>query len=97
MFAIVPGSKEEDKSVGAEALTKSAIEEMKKEAALHPPLEITPEEIEVAKKLLGENTFSVAETAEKCGFRDAGYFITVFRRKTGISPGAFRRKNAAEQ
>jgi AraC-like DNA-binding protein len=53
--------------------------------------------IEVAKKLLGENTFSVAETAEKCGFRDAGYFITVFRRKTGISPGAFRRKNAAEQ
>ena len=29
-----------------------AIEEMKKEAALHPPLEITPEEIEVAKKLL---------------------------------------------
>ena len=29
-----------------------AIEEMKKEAALHPPVELTPEEIEAAKKLL---------------------------------------------
>ena len=29
-----------------------AIEEMEKEAALHPPVKLTPEEIEVAKKLL---------------------------------------------
>ena len=29
-----------------------AIEEMKKEAALHPPVELTPEKIEAAKKLL---------------------------------------------
>jgi AraC-like DNA-binding protein len=33
----------------------------------------------------------VAEVARRCGFQDPGYFIRVFRRRTGSPPGRWRR------
>ncbi len=50
--------------------------------------------IDLAKSLLtSENALSLADIAEKCGFHDYNYFITVFSREAGTSPIAYR--NAA--
>ncbi|MBO4887146.1 MAG: PocR ligand-binding domain-containing protein [Firmicutes bacterium] len=49
-----------------------------------------------AKELLkGHRDLSIAEVAERCGFSDYNYFITVFSRETGCSPGAFRKETVA--
>lgn len=43
--------------------------------------------IEKAKKMLRDrNQSSVAEVASACGFSDYNYFITVFKRLTGVTP-----------
>ncbi len=48
--------------------------------------------IEHAKKLLSEKQeLSISEIAEECGFSDYNYFITVFRKMTGVSPKRFRK------
>lgn len=44
-----------------------------------------------AKHLLLETDGSIGEIAERCGFRDSGYFSTVFRRAEGMSPVSYRR------
>lgn len=44
-----------------------------------------------AKRLLAEKDISVSEVAEMSGFRDAGYFSTVFRKYEGISPAQFKK------
>ena len=45
----------------------------------------------LAKNLLAEGHFCVAEVAERCGYEDAFYFSRVFRRHFGVSPGHVRR------
>ena len=48
--------------------------------------------MEKAKELLSENKdLPLAEVADRCGFTDYNYFITVFSREVGISPAAFRK------
>ncbi|MBR1863918.1 MAG: AraC family transcriptional regulator [Ruminococcus sp.] len=44
-----------------------------------------------AKHLLLETDSPVSEIAKKCGFRDSGYFSTVFRREENMSPIEYRR------
>lgn len=44
-----------------------------------------------ARHLLLETEKPVSEIAGMCGFRDPGYFSTVFRRAEGMSPAAYRR------
>lgn len=49
-----------------------------------------------AKRLLTDcPELSIAEVAAQCGFTDYNYFIAVFSREVGISPGAYRRKERA--
>lgn len=46
-----------------------------------------------AKRLLTDfPELSIAEVAPRCGFEDYNYFIAVFSREAGISPGAYRRR-----
>ena len=45
-----------------------------------------------AQTLLQAGYYSAEEVAERCGFADAGYFCTAFRRYTGESVTQFRRK-----
>lgn len=46
--------------------------------------------IEKARQLLSEQPgLSLAEIASACGFNDYNYFITVFKRVTGVSPKAY--------
>ena len=47
--------------------------------------------VEEAKRMLREEQRSVAETSEACGFHDPGYFSTVFRTYTGVSPSVFKK------
>ncbi len=51
---------------------------------------LTHQRIERAKTLLRRHGLSVDEVAERCGFNSASYFIKVFHRLVGVSPGRFR-------
>ncbi len=43
-----------------------------------------------AKQMLWDNTYSMSEIAEKCGFGCQQYFNEIFKRETGISPGKYK-------
>lgn len=46
--------------------------------------------IEKARRLLSEQSgLTLAEIAAECGFEDYNYFITVFKRMTGVPPKAY--------
>jgi len=47
--------------------------------------------LELAQRLLGESGLSLAAIAERSGFPSAAHFSTLFKKKTGQSPRAFRR------
>lgn len=48
-----------------------------------------------AEELLADDPdLSVHEIASMCGFSDYNYFITVFRKKTGMAPGKYRRSRS---
>ena len=50
--------------------------------------------MEKAKALLADPAdLPLTEIAEQCGFHDYNYFITVFSRETGTSPGAYRKEH----
>jgi AraC family transcriptional activator of pobA len=53
---------------------------------------IQQELIREAKRLLYHSDLSVKEIANSIGFDDALYFNRLFRKVSGISPGAFRKK-----
>lgn len=48
--------------------------------------------IERAKELLFDNSRSVEQIAEECGFSSRAYFDNVFKLKTGTTPALFRRQ-----
>jgi AraC family transcriptional regulator len=50
--------------------------------------------IEAASTLLSRKTLTVAEVALQAGFADQSHFTRVFRRVTGLTPGAWRREPA---
>jgi AraC-like DNA-binding protein len=45
-----------------------------------------------AIEALGSNKLSVSEIAWACGFTDPGYFSRIFRKQTGMTPQAYRKK-----
>lgn len=52
--------------------------------------------ISQAKKLLVTSSLSISQIAVLCGFSNANYFPTAFKKETGISPTAFRLKQWPE-
>lgn len=46
-----------------------------------------------AQALLTESSDTLTMIAEECGFENAFYFSTVFKKHTGLSPKLFRRRN----
>jgi AraC-like DNA-binding protein len=46
-----------------------------------------------AEVLESDSVLTVSEIAWACGFADAGYFTRVFRKHTGLSPLAYRRRH----
>lgn len=50
--------------------------------------------IEKAKKMLEEQPgISIAEVGQDCGYGDYNYFIAVFSRQEGLSPGMYRKRH----
>ena len=50
--------------------------------------------MEKAKQLLsGNEELPLSEVASQCGYHDYNYFITVFSREVGCTPGEWRRSN----
>lgn len=64
----------------------------KKTMNVRPNEFLTQLRLDEAKRLLTERDMSVSYAAEKSGFRDAGYFSTVFRKWEGISPLEYKKK-----
>jgi len=55
------------------------------------PLEyINRERIKLAKELLSSQKATVTETAYQCGFTDVNYFVRLFKKSEGITPGTFK-------
>ena len=52
--------------------------------------------LEKAKLLLGQGKLPISELAAQCGFSSSCYFARVFKEKTGILPGDYRRKKNLE-
>ena len=48
--------------------------------------------LQVACAFLSDGVLSVSETAERCGFADVSYFVRFFKKKTGLTPAAYRRR-----
>lgn len=49
--------------------------------------------LEDARRLLGDAELSVTQIAYEVGFNDVSYFINLFKKKFGISPLQYRKKN----
>ena len=52
--------------------------------------------ISAAKNLLTGSEKSISQIVELCGFSDESNFSRTFRLKTGMTPSAFRKQNAAK-
>jgi LacI family transcriptional regulator len=50
-------------------------------------------QLDRAKELLRETDLSLPEVARRAGYRHPEYLSVVFKKKTGITPGEFRRRN----
>lgn len=56
------------------------------------PLEyIIRERIRLAKQLLGNPVLSLAQISTRCGFSDVNYFVRLFRKVEGITPGCYQK------
>lgn len=51
--------------------------------------------LDKARRLLAEGDLPLAAVAEACGFSSLNYFLQVFKRKVGHSPGRYRRDSKA--
>jgi len=66
-------------------------QDFKRITMLTPAQYIRRARIARAKILLRQDTQSVLQTALNCGFSNESHFITVFKRATGTTPGAYAR------
>jgi AraC family transcriptional regulator len=55
-------------------------------------VEINRRKLERARRLLREGRETVTTIAQDCGFTDAAHFSHVFVRKTGRTPGNYRKE-----
>jgi len=67
-------------------------------STFHRVMEVSPIEFLVrrrlhhARELLRNSTLQVQQISELCGFSSPQYFVRVFARRQGVSPGKYRRQ-----
>ncbi len=64
----------------------------KTSAGMTPRTYVEHRRIEQAKRLLGESTQSLAEVAIEVGFGTQSRLTSIFKRRTGFTPGEYRRE-----
>ena len=73
-------------------LSRNAFFRLFKEQFGVTPLEyINHERIKLAKQLLASSNQSITQTGMQCGFTDVNYFVRIFRKVEGITPGAYQK------
>ncbi len=83
-----------DDVLRAVPMSRTLLERRFKAAVGHSPhRQMVQHRIERAKHLLAESEVSIAVVAELAGFDNASYLSVAFRRETGESPYAFRKRN----
>lgn len=79
------------------ALSRSVLERrFKTLLGRTPKSEIMRVQLERARQLLTQTDMPLTTIAEKTGFSQVKYFCEVFRKKIGVTPGAFRKKDRGE-
>jgi len=61
---------------------------------LSPAAWLVEQRVREAARLLRGTSLPLKEIADRCGFPDANYLSRVFRRHSGMPPGAYRRSGA---
>jgi two-component system response regulator YesN len=64
----------------------------KQSTSLALPDVIQDTRMNMAKKLLLQTEFSVADIAEKTGYTSSSYFYRIFKKNNGVTPNDFRKK-----
>lgn len=67
---------------------------MQQKLHLSPQQYLIEYRLSKAREMLASTALSITEIAFSCGFKDTPSFCRLFKRRTGLSPGAFRRTPA---
>lgn len=63
----------------------------KEQFGLTPVDYINHERVKLAKQLLSSNSQTITQVALQCGFADVNYFVRIFKKVEGITPGNYQR------
>ena len=55
---------------------------------------ITDKRINAAKELLSDTKTPISQVASEVGYDNYSYFTKIFKEKTGVSPGDYRKQQA---
>ena len=55
---------------------------------------ITDKRIHAAKELLSDTKTPISQVASEVGYDNYSYFTKIFKEKTGVSPGDYRKQQA---
>jgi len=62
----------------------------KEQFGITPVDYINNERIKLAKQLLAEDRYNISQVSAYCGFNDLNYFVRLFKKTEGITPGAYK-------
>lgn len=63
----------------------------KEQCGLTPVDYINKERIKLAKQLLASSDRTITDVSMECGFSDVNYFVRLFKKTEGITPGSYRQ------
>lgn len=64
--------------------------------AISPNEDLICAAIRYANRLFSTTHMSVAEVSEECGFSNSEYFISLYKKRTGITPGRYKKQFSDE-
>jgi AraC-like DNA-binding protein len=62
----------------------------KEQFGITPVDYINNERLKLGKQLLSENRLTISQISSYCGFSDVNYFVRLFKKTEGITPGAYK-------
>lgn len=78
-------------------LSESLLKRKLREEGLSFSKIILAERMLMAEYLLSTRCYSISKVAEICGYVSVSYFVHVFRRYFGVSPGQYSQKNSESE